>query len=116
MLYCHLGGDKCAENQSNLPDIIRHIRSRVSLLFTSLIRHFKYGEGVEQDERTKKIMYRAFAGSWFAILLLIAAMMLADYLGVLKLNVQGALSAIFFGMIITFSAFNWYFGRKGDVE
>ncbi len=88
----------------------------VSLLFTSLYSHFKYGEGVEQDERTKKIMYRAFAGSWFAILLLIAIMMLADYFGALKMDVQGALSLIFLGMIITFSGLSWYFGRKGDVE
>ncbi len=88
----------------------------VSLLFTSLFKHLKYGEGVEQDERTKKVMYRAFAGSWFAVLLLIAVMMLADYIGVLKVNVQGALSLIFFGMIITFSGLSWYFGRKGDVE
>ena len=31
----------------------------LSLLVTSLYKHFKYGEGGEQDERTKKIMYRA---------------------------------------------------------
>ncbi len=78
----------------------------MSLLFVTIYKHFKYGESAEQDDRMRKIMYRAFAGSWFAILLLTAILMLADYLGVLKLTVQGALSVIFFGMIITSSAFN----------
>lgn len=88
----------------------------VSLLFASLYKHFKFGEGVEQDERTRKIMYRAFAGSWLVILFFAGAMMVANDLGVLKVNVQEALSAIFFGMVITFSGLSWYFGRKGDVE
>ncbi len=86
----------------------------ISLLSTSLYRHFKFGEGVEHDERTKKLMYRAFTGSWFAILFLITIIVLADQLGAFKMNVQGALSTILLSMIATFSGFAWYFGRKGD--
>jgi len=85
----------------------------LSLLFTSIYRHFKYGEGIEQDERTKKIMYRALAGSWFVTLVLVTVLMMADRFDV-KIDVEGALSIVFFFMVFSFSAFNWYFDQKGE--
>lgn len=88
----------------------------LSLLFTTIYKHFKFGEGVEKDERTKRIMCRAMTGSWFATFILIAVMMLADDFGALKMNVQEVLIIVFFGMIIVFGAFRWYFGRMGDAE
>lgn len=85
----------------------------LSLLATSLYKHFKYGEEVEQDERTKKIMYRALAGSWIATLVLVTLLMMAERFNV-KLDVTGALSIIFFFMVFSFSAFNAYFDKKGE--
>lgn len=86
----------------------------LSMLFVSLYKHFKYGEGVEQDERTRKVMYRAMAGSWIATLVLLIALMFANRVNI-NLDVQGALSIIFFFMVFTFSAFNWYFEKKEDM-
>ena len=86
----------------------------LSMLFTSLYKHFKYGEGVEQDERTRKVMYRALAGSWFATLILTTVLMFADRLNI-RLDIRGALSIVFFFMVFTFSAFNWYFEKKEDI-
>lgn len=85
----------------------------LSLLFVSLYKHFRFGEGVKQDERTKKVTCRAFEGSWFATLVLVVMMMQADRLN-MGLNVEGALSIIFFFMVFAFSALSWYFGRKGE--
>ncbi len=85
----------------------------LSLLFTSLYKHFKYGEGVEQDERTKKITSRALTGSWFATLIVLVALMLADRLNA-GISVQGVLSIVFFFMVFTFSAFSWYYNKKSD--
>ena len=87
----------------------------LSLLVTTTYKHLKYGEGIEQDERTKKIMSRALTGSWFATLILVTALMMADMLNV-KLDVSGALSIVFFFMVFSFSAFNWYFDQKGDAK
>lgn len=86
----------------------------LSMLFVSLYKHFKYGEGVEQDERTRKVMYRAMAGSWIATFVLLIALMFANRVNI-NLDVQGALSIIFFFMVFTFSAFNWYFEKKEDM-
>ena len=87
----------------------------LSMLFVSLYKHFKYGEGVEQDERTRRVMYRAMAGSWVATLVLTTVLMFADRVNI-NLDVQEALSIIFFFMAFTFSAFNWYFETKEDAQ
>lgn len=87
----------------------------LSLLFTSLYKHFKYGDGIEQDERTKATTSRALTSSWFATLIVLVSLMLADRLNA-GISVQGVLSIIFFFMVFAFSAFSWYFGRKGDME
>jgi len=86
----------------------------LSMLFVSLYKHFKYGDEVEQDERTRKVMYRALAGSWFATLILTTILMFADRLNI-NLDIRGALSIIFFFMVFTFSALNWYFEKKEDM-
>ncbi|CAG0978144.1 hypothetical protein METP3_01910 [Methanosarcinales archaeon] len=87
----------------------------LSMLFVSLYKYFKYGEGVEQDERTRNVMYRALAGSWFATLILTTILMFADRLNI-RLDIRGALSIVFFFMVFTFSAFNWYLEGKGDSQ
>jgi hypothetical protein len=84
----------------------------LSMLFASLYKHFKYGDGVEQDERTRKVMYRALAGSWFATLVLLTVLMFADRFNII-LDIRGLLSIVFFFMVFTFSTFNWYFEEKG---
>ncbi|VVB52008.1 Uncharacterised protein [uncultured archaeon] len=86
----------------------------LSMLFASLYKHFKYGEGIEQDERTRKVMYRALAGSWFATLILTTVLMFADRFNI-RLDIRGALSIVFFFMVFTFSALNWYFEKKEDI-
>ncbi|MFZ3382808.1 MAG: hypothetical protein WA144_02665 [Candidatus Methanoperedens sp.] len=86
----------------------------ISMLFTSLYNHFKYGDEVEQDERTRKVMYRALAGSWVATLVLTTAMMLAERVNI-RLDIRGALSIILFFMVFTFSALNWYLEKKEDI-
>ena len=85
----------------------------LSLLLTTLVKHFKYGEGVEEDERTKKITARALTGSWFATLVLVTLLMMADRFNV-KIDMTSALSIVFFFMVFSFSAFNWYFDQKGE--
>ena len=85
----------------------------LSLLFTGLYKHFKYGDGVEQDERTKKITSSALTGSWFATLIVLVALKLADRLNA-GISVQGVLSIVFFFMVFTFSAFSCYYNKKSD--
>ena len=84
----------------------------LSMLVVSLYKHFRYGDEVEQDERTGKLMYRALACSWFATLVVITLLMLAQRLFP---DVSGILSIIFFFMVFSFSALNWFFGIKGDL-
>lgn len=86
----------------------------LSMLFVSLYKHFKFGEGVDEDERTKKVTARALSFSWFATLIIITMMMQADRLNV-KLEAEGALGIVFFFMVLTLSAFRWYFDKKGEV-
>ncbi len=86
----------------------------LSMLFATLYTNFKYGDGVGQDERTRKAMYRALAGSWFATLTLTTVLMFADRLNI-SLDIRGALSIVFFFMVFTFSALNWYFEEKEDM-
>ena len=114
--FLALGMGLNALNISVNPGILSGIFAiGLSLLFTSLYNHFKYGDEVEQDERTKKIISSAMKGSWFATLIVLIVLMLADRLNA-GISVQGVLSIVFFFMVFTFSALNWYFERKEDAE
>jgi hypothetical protein len=85
-------------------------------LVTGILRHRKYGDGPESDERSKRIGAYGLSCAWLAGIFFMVALFFADYLGMLRLSAQVAL-AVSIGMLALFALIiQMYFFRKGGPE
>jgi uncharacterized membrane protein len=87
----------------------------LSMLLSSLIRYKKYGDGPEQDERTKKISYTALAASFQIALMAIILLWWINYFNPLKAAVGDLLGILMLGMIFLNIFFRFYYGKKEDL-
>jgi hypothetical protein len=87
----------------------------LTFLITGISRHRKYGDNPESDERSKKIGAYGLSYAWLSGLFFMFGLFWLDYLGMLRLSTQNALSASI--LVLTFSAviYQIYLFRKGDV-
>ncbi len=70
-----------------------------------------------KDERTARIGTRAATYSWYSMLVLVSFMaMVFGFGGGDKLTMPQAVGAMLIFMVVSILGFNWYLGRKGDVE
>lgn len=76
----------------------------------------RYPEKYIRDERTKKLGAYAVSWSWQLSYMLVAVLILADYLGYFSMPAGALLGVIFFFMTATMLIFRWYFLRKEDIE
>ncbi len=85
------------------------------LIIGSVLRHLKFGEGTDRDERTTKIGTFALAYSWLVTFIFISLLLLLDHY-LVKLTASQALFSSMVVAILAAVFFQWYFRRKGDVE
>jgi len=85
-------------------------------LITGIVRHQKYGDEPESDERSKKIGAYGITYSWLTGLIFMTGLFWTDYLGVLKLSTQNALWASILVLALSAVIYQMYLFRKGDVE
>jgi hypothetical protein len=85
------------------------------IIIGSAVKHLKFGEGPDRDERTIKLGAFALAYAWLVTFVLMSLLILLDHY-LFRLAASQAL--IFTMAVATLSAefFRWYFKRKGDVE
>jgi uncharacterized membrane-anchored protein len=88
----------------------------LAFLITGIIRHQKYGDEPESDERSKKIGAYGITYAWLTGLIFMTGLFWIDYLGALKLSVQTALSASILVLALSAVIYQMYLFRKGDVE
>lgn len=70
-----------------------------------------------KDERTARIGTRAATYSWYSMLVLVSFMaMVFGFGGGDKIAMPQAVGAMLIFMVVSILGFNWYLGRKGDVE
>jgi hypothetical protein len=70
-----------------------------------------------KDERAARIGTLAATYSWYTVLLLVTSiMMVFGFGGGYKISMPQAVGATLITMVVSILAFNWYLGRKGDVE
>ena len=86
------------------------------LIVLGAVRHKIYGEGPEEDERTKKINAFALSYSWVATIVLVGVLLLLDHYNILKITAMLALGLTMFVMIVVAVVAEWYIKRKGDIE
>lgn len=85
------------------------------LLLSGLIRHKRYGNGPEQDERTKKISYTALAASFQITLMIIILLWWINYFNPLKTAIGDLLGLLLLAMIFLTIFFRFYYGKKEDL-
>ncbi len=85
------------------------------LIIGSAVKHLKFGEGPDRDERTIKLGAFALAYAWLVTFIFMSLLILLDHY-LVRLAASQAL--IFTMAVATLSAefFQWYLQRKGDVE
>jgi hypothetical protein len=88
----------------------------LAFLITGITRHNRYGDDPESDERSKKIGAYGLSYAWLTGLVFMFALFWLDYLKILMLSVQNAISASI--LVLAFSAiiYQAYLFRKGDVD
>ena len=88
----------------------------IVFLITGISRHKKFGNDPESDERSKKIGAYGLSYAWLTGLFFMFGLFWLDYLGVLRLTVQNALTASILVLALSAAIYQAYLFRKGDVE
>jgi len=87
----------------------------LAFLVTGIIRHRKYGDEPESDERSKKIGAYGITYAWLTGLFFMTALFWLDYAGVLVLGTQNALAASVLVLALSAVVYQAWLFRKGDV-
>ena len=106
-----------------LPFLIGGIEALSSVLVTVglvtiavvVMRHRRFRDDLESDERTKKIGAYGLSYSWLLTLVFLAILFWVDYLGLLTLPAGDVLLVTILLMGVSARLFQWYFFRQGDV-
>jgi uncharacterized membrane protein len=88
----------------------------LAFLFTGIVRHRKFGDDPESDERLKKIGAYGLSYAWLTGLFFMVALLWLDNLGLLKLSTNNALSCSILVLTISAVIYQAYLFRKGDVD
>ena len=88
----------------------------LAFLITGLIRHRKYGDDPESDERSKKIGAYGITYAWLTGLFFMTALFWLDYGGYLRLTTQNALALSVVVLALSAVVYQAWLFRKGDVE
>lgn len=86
------------------------------LIIGSVVRHLKFRDEPEKDERTTKIGTFAMAYAWLVTMGVLALLVWLDYNNLVKMTAFQALMVIYSVSLVAAGVFGWYFKRKGDVE
>lgn len=91
------------------------VAAGATVLVIAVMRHRRFRDELESDERTKKIGAYGISYSWLLTLVFLAIVFWVDYLGLLTLPVGDVLLVTILLMGISARLFQWYFFRQGDV-
>lgn len=86
----------------------------IVLIVLGVVRHMRYKEEPEEDERIKKINAFTLSYSWTATIVLVGVLLWLDHYNILKMTVMQALGLTMFVMIVVAVVSEWYLKRKGD--
>jgi hypothetical protein len=88
----------------------------LAFLITGFIRHRRYGDDSESDERFRKIGAYGITYAWLTGLFFMTALFWLDYTGVLVLSTRNALAISILVLALSAAIFQSWLFRKGDVN
>ena len=103
-----------APGDTLLPAIL--IAAGAAFLATGIVRHRRYGDDPESDERSKKIGAYGLAYAWMTGTVGITMLFWAEYAGIMHLGGPEALELSVLMLMIPAVVFQAWLFRKGDVE
>ncbi|NVO67277.1 hypothetical protein [Methanofollis tationis] len=86
------------------------------MVMMGAFNHRRFGDGIESDERTRKIDGAAASWSWFATLILLCALFWANELELIAFDMRGVFAALLFFMVFSAAAFSWCLARREAQE
>lgn len=98
--------------------IIAPIFLTAGLVFViaGIIRHRKYGDETESDERSKKIGAYGLSYGWLTGIFFMFVLFWLDYLGILRMGTQPALALSIVVLALSTLIYQMYLFRRGDVD
>jgi hypothetical protein len=87
-----------------------------TFLVTGFVRHKRYGNDPESDERSRKIGSYGLSYAWLTGLFFMFGLFWLDYLNILRLGTQIALALSIVVLAASARLYQIYLFRKGDVE
>ena len=88
----------------------------ITFLLTGIIRHTKFDNGPESDERSKKIGAYGLSYGWLTGLFFMFVLFWLDYLNIVRLGTQIALALSIVVLALSARFYQMYLFRKGDIE
>lgn len=88
----------------------------IIFLITGIVRHRRFDDEMESDERSKKIGAYGLSYAWLTGLVFMFGLFMLDYFGVLKLSVQNTLMASILVLTLSAAIYQTYLFRRGDIE
>lgn len=88
----------------------------LAFLITGVIRHRKYGDDPESDERSKRIGAYGITYAWLTGLFFMTALFWLDYTGLFTLTTQNALAISVVVLALSAVVYQAWLFRKGDVD
>lgn len=85
------------------------------ILAVAVVRHWRFRDEPERDERTQKIGAYGISYSWLLTIVFLALLFWVDYLGVVALTVEAVLLSTILLMGLSARIFQWHLFRQGDV-
>jgi uncharacterized membrane protein len=86
------------------------------LVIASTIRYNKFGAGVTQDERTRKLSTRAISYSWLLTFIIVNFLFWIDYLKIVELSVGAIIAWVLYPMLLSAAILQMVFKRKGVID
>ncbi len=87
-----------------------------AFLITGILRHRRYGDGVETDERSRRIGAYGLSYAWLTGLFFMTALFWLEYTGTLALDAATALAISIIVLALSAVLYQAYLFRKGDVD
>jgi hypothetical protein len=88
----------------------------LAFLITGILRHRKYGDEPESDERSRKIGAYGITYAWLTGLFFMTGLFWLDYLSIVRLSTQNALALSVLVLALSAVIYQAWLFRKGDVE
>ncbi|WP_342679566.1 hypothetical protein [Methanofollis sp. UBA420] len=92
------------------------ITSGIIIILFAGSRAMRQEEGLEQDERTRKIGAYGITYAWFLTLVYLFALFWLENMGILALSATDVILSTILLTTISAKVFQWWFFRKGDVK